>query len=69
MMSLAENRGYYRWLKNMKVDYPNPGFQQIELDLKRTFTEMKIEKTERLLNKLRNVLVTYVKRNPIIGYC
>lgn len=51
------------------MDYPNPSFAQIELDLRRTFAELKIQKSERLINKLRNVLTTYTKRNPTIGYC
>ena len=69
-LSLPQNRGYYRKLKNTPLEYPNPSFYQIELDLRRTFTELKIGKgQERLINKLRNVLNTYCKRNPTIGYC
>ena len=68
-MSLEENKHYYRKLKNQPVSYPNPSYGQIELDLKRTFTELKVAKSERLINKLRNVLTTYAKRNPTIGYC
>ena len=67
-MSLPENKGYYRKLKNTEMTYPNPSFNQIELDLRRTFTESK-GKSERLINKLRNVLYTFLKRNPTIGYC
>ena len=69
-LNLQDNRGYYRKLKNTQLEYPNPSFYQIELDLRRTFTELKIGKgQERLINKLRNVLTTYCKRNPTIGYC
>ena len=68
-MNLEENKHYYRNLKNLTLNYPNPSFNQIELDLRRTFTELKIQKSERLINKLRNVLNTYCKRNPTIGYC
>ncbi len=68
-MSLPENKGYYRRLKKLALEYPNPSFNQIELDLKRTFTELKVAKSERLIVKLRNVLFTYCKRNPTIGYC
>lgn len=68
--NLPENRGYYRRLKNTPLEYPNPSFYQIELDLRRTFTELKVGKgQDRLINKLRNVLTTYCKRNPTIGYC
>jgi hypothetical protein len=51
------------------LNYPNPSFSQIELDLRRTFYELKISKSESLICKLRNVLTTYTKRNPTIGYC
>jgi hypothetical protein len=71
MMNLPENKGYYRRLKATKMQYPNPSFNQIELDLRRTFTELKVggKSSERLIGKLRNVLTTYCKRNPTIGYC
>ncbi len=69
LMSLPENKNYYRNLKRLEMNYPNPSFNQIELDLRRTFFELKITKSEALIGKLRNVLVTYVKRNPTIGYC
>jgi len=69
VMNLPENKNYYRKLKNMPMQYPNPSFGQIELDLRRTFTELKVAKSERLIVKLRNVLSTYTKRNPTIGYC
>jgi hypothetical protein len=59
MMNLKENKNYYRNLKNAPMNYPNPCFNQIELDLKRTFTELKIAKSKRLIDKLRNVLTTY----------
>jgi hypothetical protein len=68
-MSLPENSSYYKRLKELVVDYPNPSFSQIELDLKRTFVELKISKSEHLIAQLRNVLMTYAKRNATIGYC
>ena len=68
-MNLPENKGYYKKLKKLALQYPNPSFNQIELDLRRTFTELKVAKSERLIVKLRNVLFTYCKRNPTIGYC
>lgn len=68
-MNLPENKGYYKKLKKMALEYPNPSFNQIELDLRRTFTELKVAKSERLIVKLKNVLFTYCKRNPTIGYC
>jgi len=38
-MDFYGNIGYYEKLKRSALDYPNPSFQQIELDLKRTFQE------------------------------
>ena len=68
-VSMADNPDYYKNLKNLDIDYPNPSFNQIELDLRRTFYELKVGKSEGLINKLRNVLATYCKRSPTIGYC
>ncbi len=51
------------------MKYPNPCFNQIDLDLRRTFAELKVKQAESLITKLRNVLFVYVKRNPTIGYC
>jgi hypothetical protein len=69
MMDLKENKNYYTQLKNLEMSYPNPSFNQIELDLRRTYYDMKQSRVEHLIVKLRNVLSTYVKRNPTIGYC
>lgn len=60
---------YYTALRGHKVDYPNPGFNQIELDLNRTFPNDPPEAVEKYIDPLRNVLSTFVKRNPTIGYC
>ena len=51
------------------MHYPNPCFNQIELDLRRTFPNDKAETIEKFICPLRNVLYTFVKRNPTIGYC
>ncbi len=37
------NSGYYQSLLNADLDYPNPSFHQIELDLNRTFSELEVE--------------------------
>lgn len=63
------NQGYYESLKKANMNYPNPSFNQIELDLRRTFQEETPERVEALIDPLRNVLATYTKRNPTIGYC
>jgi hypothetical protein len=41
MKNMPENKDYYKKLKNARIHYPNPSFTQIELDLKRTFSELK----------------------------
>ena len=56
-------------MKKLDLEYPSPSYSQIELDLKRTFFELGASKVELLIVKLRNVLMTYSKRNPTIGYC
>ena len=64
------HKDYYKSLLNTTMDYPNPSFNQIELDLTRTFVDMALEDdAEKLIPSLKNVLCTYVKRNPTIGYC
>ena len=41
---------------------------QIEIDLKRTFPEDNFFHEKETINKLRNILLTYSKRNLSIGY-
>ena len=60
---------YYYVLRDQKVDYPNAGFNQIELDLKRTYPDEPPDVVEEKIGPLRNVLSTFLKRNPTIGYC
>ena len=51
------HKGYYTSLLNTTLDYPNPSFHQIELDLSRTFVDMEVEiDEEKLIPILRNVL-------------
>ena len=49
---MKENKGYYEGLLKNFIDYPNPHFVQIELDLKRTFPEDPFFSNEKTLNKL-----------------
>ena len=64
------NPGYYEALTKSKIFYPNPSFQQIELDLRRTYPQQKDkQQLEKDVNVLRRVLNAYVLRNPRIGYC
>lgn len=64
------NPGYYEALTKSKIFYPNPSFQQIELDLRRTYPQQKDKlQLEKDISVLRRVLNAYVMRNPTIGYC
>lgn len=60
---------YYDTLLKESVDYPNPSFHQIELDLKRTFPEDDFFNLPGVLNQLRRIHLAYTKRNPLVGYC
>jgi len=69
MMNLPENKDYYKKLRDTGLDYPSPSIHQIEVDLNRTFGELEIEHSESMINKLRNVLTAYTKRNALTSYC
>lgn len=69
MINMEHNRNYYYILRDHNMEYPNPSFNQIELDLRRTFPNDPPELMEKYIGPLRNVLCTFVKRNPTIGYC
>ena len=66
---MIEHPNYYNYLLNY---YPNEiilqNKHQIEIDLNRTFPEDKFFHEEETINKLRNILMTYSKRNVSIGY-
>ena len=68
-MDMPHNRNYYFYLRDQNIEYPNPCFNQIELDLRRTFPNDSPDVINKLIVPLRNVLTTFVKRNPTIGYC
>ena len=64
------NPGYYESLKANAINYPNPSFHQIELDLARTYPHITDEETlSKYTTPLRNVLYAFVNRNPTVGYC
>ena len=70
MQHMHFNKGYYEQLRDSDMNYPNPNFHQIEIDLKRTYPNVQDEQEiEKLIEPLRNVLVTYLKRSPTVGYC
>lgn len=45
-MASLHNKGYYQSLQELDMNYPNPSFNQIELDLKRTFSDISDEEAE-----------------------
>lgn len=63
------NPGYYVQLRDTPLEYPNPCFNQIELDLGRTYPNDSPEFIAEAILPLRHVLTTFVKRSPTIGYC
>lgn len=68
-MTFFQNRNYYNLLDAEEFNYPNPSFNQIDLDLKRTFSDLNNEEADKLIPPLRRILRAYVKRNPTVGYC
>lgn len=69
LLDMEHNRDYYQKLRDSILEYPNPCFNQIELDLKRTYPSEPPEKVAQYIVPLRNVLTTFIKRNPTVGYC
>ena len=67
-MKIEHNKDYYITLRDRVQESPNPHFNQIELDLNRTFDVGQAGQGE-LIGPLRRVLSTFVKRNHTIGYC
>lgn len=68
-MTFFQNKNYYNLIDVEEMNYPNPSFNQIDLDLKRTFSDLPNEEADKLIPPLRRILRAYVKRNPTIGYC
>ena len=61
--------GYYYNILNNYPDYIPSLFEQtIEKDLTRTFPDEEFFKKKENLNKLRNILIAYSRRNSSIGY-
>ena len=67
---LINNPKYY---ENLTKNYPSnlipsPYDYQIDLDLNRTFPEDNFFKDEKIINKLKNILLAYSRRNISVGY-
>jgi len=59
---------YYNILNNYPDYIPSLFEQTIDKDLTRTFPEEKFFQNKQNLNKLRNILVAFSRRNSSIGY-
>jgi hypothetical protein len=60
---------YFNLINNFPKNIPNKFLNIIEADLKRTFIENEYFHNENNINKLKNILVAYSRRNSKIGYC
>lgn len=62
--------GYYQTIssENNEIAYPtwpHPDYQQIEKDIKRTFSDEDFFRLDENQDKLRRILRAYVRRNPV----
>jgi len=64
----ANNPGYYKSILIEFHNFPGHFENQIEIDLKRTFPKNQKFNTTENLNKLKNILIAYSRRNVVIGY-
>ncbi len=60
---------YFNLINNFPKNIPNKFLNIIEADLNRTFIENEYFHNEKNLNKLKNILLAYSRRNSKIGYC
>lgn len=67
---IASNPKYYQSLQKDYPPYiPSPYEIQIEQDLERTFPNDPFFQDKENIEKLKNILVAYSRRNISIGYC
>ena len=64
---MEQNPLYYKFLLN-KYPVPLQSEKQIELDLRRTFPNDSFFENQENLEKLKNILLAYSRRNVSIGY-
>lgn len=64
---------YRNYYTNLTTGYPkgvpSPYEEQINLDIKRTFPDDSYFANDEVLDKLKNILLAYSRRNISIGYC
>ncbi len=67
---MLNNEHYYNNLLNGYFsEIPSSFEKQIDLDIPRTFNDLEKYKNKTLIKKLKNVLITFTRRNITIGYC
>ena len=67
---MLNNENYYNNLLNGYFsEIPSSFEKQIDLDIPRTFNDLEKYKNKNLIKKLKNVLITFTRRNITIGYC
>ena len=67
---MLNNKNYYNNLLNGYFsEIPSSFEKQIDLDIPRTFNDLEKYKNKTLIKKLKNVLITFTRRNITIGYC
>ncbi len=64
------NKNYYSDLINNYPDsIASPYLNQINLDLDRTFPQDPFFQEQKNINKLKNILLAFSRRESTIGYC
>ncbi|EAR98576.2 rab-GTPase-TBC domain protein (macronuclear) [Tetrahymena thermophila SB210] len=65
IMNKNQDMSYYQQLKNTK-DFPDYHINAINQDVQRTIFK---QNKEVMSQQLRDILICYQRRNPVIGYC
>ncbi len=66
---MRESEHYYNDILNEYPDYVPSLFEKtIESDLNRTFPDEEFFKNPENINKIRNILIAFTRRNSSIGY-
>ena len=68
-LQIRDNEGYYALLLAEKRGCQTAFMTQIEKDLQRTYPDEGFFELPGAAQSLRNVLVAYSCRNPLVGYC
>jgi len=67
---IFNNKNYYYNLLNAYFsEIPSAFERQIDLDVPRTFSDLEKYKNKTLIQKLKNVLIAFSRRNITVGYC